>query len=75
MPSHLSKRSSLKRLTHVIAFLALTSAFSSAQNADVAKLPPVLDVHVHAMDADFPGIAPMCPNTSKFTASDPKGKE
>ncbi len=75
MPFHLSKRSLLKRLTHVIAFLALISAVSSAQNADVAKLPPVLDVHVHAMDADFPGIAPMCPNTSKFTASDPKGKE
>jgi hypothetical protein len=27
------------------------------------------------MDADFPGVAPMCPNTSKFTASDPKTKE
>src|SRR6201982_3523302 len=75
MPCHFSKRSSVKRRTQVIAFLALTSAVSSAQNADVAKLPPVRDVHVHAMDADFPGIAPMCPNTSKFTASDPKGKE
>jgi hypothetical protein len=66
---------SLQRLTHFVALLALVSPICSAQNADVAKLPPVLDVHVHAMDADFPGIAPMCPNTSKFTASDPKGKE
>ncbi len=27
------------------------------------------------MDGTFPGVAPMCPNTSKFTASDPKEKE
>jgi len=27
------------------------------------------------MDGTFPGVAPMCPNTSNFTASDPKGKE
>src|SRR5258708_24403659 len=47
---------------------------SAAQNAD-AKAPPVHDVHVHAMDANFPGLAPMCLNTSKFTASDPKEKE
>ena len=39
-----------------------------------ADLPPVLDVHVHAMD-DIPGAVPMCPNTSKFTASDPSTKE
>src|SRR5579872_3511116 len=45
-----------------------------AQNTD-PKPQPVIDVHVHAMDADFPGISPMCPNTSKFIASDPKGKE
>ena len=34
----------------------------------------MLDVHVHAMD-DIPGAMPMCPNTSKFTASDPSTKE
>ena len=34
----------------------------------------MLDVHVHAMD-DIPGAVPMCPNTSKFTASDPSTKE
>ncbi len=64
-----------RHLSMVVAVLVIGSQFNLAQNADVAKLPPVLDVHVHAMDADFPGIQPMCPNTSKFTASDPKGKE
>ena len=44
-----------------------------AQNTP-ADVPPVLDVHVHAMD-DIPGAVPMCPNTAKFTASDPKTKE
>lgn len=64
-----------RHLTLVVAVIFVSSLIGSAQNADVAKLPPVLDVHVHAMDADFPGISPMCPNTSKFTASDPKQKE
>jgi predicted TIM-barrel fold metal-dependent hydrolase len=57
-----------------IALLAAASALSFAQNTG-AQIPPVIDVHVHAMDAAFPGLAPMCPNTSKFTASDPKTKE
>jgi uncharacterized protein len=55
-------------------FLSSCSTVCLAQNTE-AKAPPVLDVHVHALDGDFPGAAPMCPNTSKFTASDPKGKE
>jgi predicted TIM-barrel fold metal-dependent hydrolase len=50
------------------------SAVSFAQNTE-GKAPPVIDVHVHAMDGNFPGVAQMCPNTSKFTASDPKDKE
>ena len=54
------------------ALLTATAAF--AQNTDTKPLP-VIDVHVHAMDGNFPGLGPMCPNTSKFTASDPKGKE
>lgn len=45
--------------------------FSQNTPTDV---PPVLDVHVHAMD-DIPGAVPMCPNTAKFTASDPSTKE
>jgi len=63
------------RLPEFLCCAVLLTSVSFAQNADAAQLPPVLDVHVHAMDANFPGIAPMCPNTSKFTASDPKGKE
>ncbi len=65
---------------HLWRFFSCAVLFSScsvvsvAQNTD-GKAPPVLDVHVHAMDGNFPGVAPMCPNTSKFTASDPKEKE
>ena len=47
---------------------------SYSQNAG-SDVPPVLDVHVHAMDESFPGGGPMCPNTSKFMASDPDTKE
>ena len=62
------------RLCGCAALLSCCSAVSFAQNTE-SKAPPVIDVHVHAIDANFPGIAPMCPNTSQFTASDPKGKE
>lgn len=65
-------------LTKNLLFCAALVSFSCwicrAQNVE-SNLPRVLDVHVHAMDADFPGVAPMCPNTSKFIASDPKTKE
>ena len=64
-----------RHLTPVLAVFLVNTVISPGQNADVAKLPPVLDVHVHAMDLNFPGLPPMCPNTSKFTASDPKTKE
>jgi predicted TIM-barrel fold metal-dependent hydrolase len=57
-----------------VALLSFCSTVCLAQNTE-AKAPPVIDVHVHAMDANFPGLPPMCPNTSKFTASDPKEKE
>ena len=62
-------------LTLILTVFLVNTVISPGQNADVAKLPPVLDVHVHAMDLNFPGLPPMCPNTSKFTASDPKTKE
>lgn len=62
------------RVLRCALILSFFAALSLAQNAP-AKAPPVIDVHVHAMDGTFPGIAPMCPNTSMFTASDPKGKE
>jgi uncharacterized protein len=55
--------------------LASTAPLCPAQNT-TATLPPVLDVHVHAMDESFPGMdVPMCPNTPKFLASDPATKE
>jgi predicted TIM-barrel fold metal-dependent hydrolase len=46
---------------------------SFAQNTTTSA-PPVIDVHVHAMDG-APGASPMCPNTAAFTASDARGKE
>jgi predicted TIM-barrel fold metal-dependent hydrolase len=62
------------RLVDCAVVLAFSSTLSLAQNTE-SKALPVLDVHVHAVDFSFPGLAPMCPNTSKFTASDPKTKE
>ncbi len=53
------------------AFCAVDSFAQNAKNS----IPPVIDVHVHAMDGAFSGVPPMCPNTSQFTASDPSGKE
>jgi predicted TIM-barrel fold metal-dependent hydrolase len=55
--------------------LFLTCAgLTQAQNTP-AEVPPVIDVHVHAINIDGPGLGPMCPNASKFTASDPATKE
>jgi predicted TIM-barrel fold metal-dependent hydrolase len=48
--------------------------WARAQNTS-SERPPVLDVHHHAMDESFPGMGPMCPNTSAFTASDPIAQE
>ena len=56
-----------------IAVLMISSAVSFSQNTPT-DVPPVIDVHVHAM-SDSGGAAPMCPNTAKFTASDPRTKE
>ena len=64
----------IPRLLGGAALFLSVATLAAAQNAP-SKAPPVIDVHVHAIEADFPGIAPMCPNTSKFTASDPKDKE
>lgn len=62
-------------LKHTLLCAALlTASVTFAQNTDPKPLP-VIDVHVHAMDGNFPGLGPMCPNTAKFIASDPKGKE
>jgi predicted TIM-barrel fold metal-dependent hydrolase len=45
-----------------------------AQNTS-SDIPPVIDIHVHAMDESFPGLGPMCPNPSGFAASDPSTQE
>ena len=47
---------------------------SVAQNTSM-DVPPVIDIHHHAMDESFPGMGPMCPNTPGFTASDPSTQE
>ena len=56
------------------AMLLAGVALANAQNT-TKDVPPVLDVHVHAMEDSPPNSAPMCPNTAKFTASDPISQE
>jgi predicted TIM-barrel fold metal-dependent hydrolase len=67
------QQSTLFAVVCVAAFITRTGR-PAAQNT-TATLPPVIDVHVHALDDSFPGSGPMCPNTSAFTASDPAAKE
>ncbi len=57
-----------------VGVVTFSSAFCLAQNP-APTLPPVLDVHVHAMDESFPSPGGICPNTAKFLASDPDTKE
>jgi uncharacterized protein len=57
-----------------IALSVAAPAAAHAQNTST-DVPPVIDVHQHAMDDSFPGLGPMCPNTPAFTASDPATKE
>jgi len=64
----------LKRAGVWVAVAAAGAGVAGAQNTG-KEVPPVIDVHVHAMDGSFPGVGPMCPNTAKFTASDPATKE
>lgn len=52
----------------------LLAPCSFGQNTS-SSVPPVIDVHVHAMDDSFPGMGPACPNEAKFLASDPASKE
>jgi uncharacterized protein len=56
------------------ALVTLLHTAAVAQNT-TDKVPPVIDVHVHAMDESIPGLGPTCPNTPKFLASDPDTKE
>jgi predicted TIM-barrel fold metal-dependent hydrolase len=56
------------------ALVGTVPASVRGQNT-TATVPPVIDVHAHAMDDSGSWAAPMCPNTSTFTASDPRGPE
>ena len=66
----------LLRLFILAAAVVFAPLESQAQNT-TETLPPVIDVHFHAMlDSSLFGAAtPMCPNTARFTASDPATKE
>jgi uncharacterized protein len=67
----------MKRSALVVCGVTACLMFSipgSGQNTP-DNVPPVIDVHVHAMDESFPGGGPMCPNEAKFLASDPATKE
>jgi hypothetical protein len=64
----------LRRAGVWVTALVIAAGGAGAQNTGT-QVPPVIDVHVHAMDGSFPGVGPMCPNTAKFTASDPATKE
>src|SRR5438270_2820047 len=56
----------------VVLLVARVQCFAQNTSSDI---PPVIDVHVHAIDEVGPLAVPMCPNTAKFTASDPGTKE
>ncbi len=58
----------------MVSTLFLAAASFACAQTDASKIPPVIDIHVHAMDG-IPGIGPMCPFPPQFLASDPKSKE
>jgi predicted TIM-barrel fold metal-dependent hydrolase len=70
-----SHRQSPAWLSAVGVAVVLASAGPSLAQNTSTDVPPVIDVHHHAMDESFPGLGPMCPNTSAFTASDPRTQE
>lgn len=51
-----------------VALVSASGIWAQNTSADAA---PVIDVHMHAMD-DAPWATPVCPNQSRFEASDPK---
>lgn len=54
-----------------VAMMALAyGSVAQAQNT-TADVAPIIDVHMHAM-ADAPWATPVCPNQTRFEASDPK---
>jgi uncharacterized protein len=69
----------IPELRHAAAACAAASMLAIAPAADAQNttgtVPPVIDVHFHAMEDSPPAAQPMCPNTSRFIASDPKTPE
>jgi len=62
----------IKKFVFLVFLLSAGAEIVCAQNTG-KDLPPIIDVHHHAMDNDNGfSMGPTCPNTSKFTASDPK---
>ncbi|HEX8810554.1 MAG TPA: amidohydrolase family protein [Terracidiphilus sp.] len=58
-----------------LASIFVFTGAARAQNTS-STVPPVIDVHVHAMDESWGDAStPTCPNQSKFLASDPATKE
>ena len=65
-------RASNRSVFLIVCTFLLSAGAIGAQNTS-KDLQPIIDVHHHAMDNDNGfSVGPMCPNTSKFTASDPK---
>ncbi len=62
----------MRNIIALVLFLAAT--FACAQAGQSTTPPPVIDIHVHAMDG-VPGVPPLCPWPPQFLASDPKSKE
>jgi predicted TIM-barrel fold metal-dependent hydrolase len=71
----MSRRRSSALLSALVASALLTWPVPSLAQNTGTDLPPVIDIHHHAMDESFPGMGPMCPNTPAFAASDPAGPE
>ena len=63
----------LNSRARLLCFVVMSFS-ASGLLGQTAKLPPIIDVHVHAMDG-FPGVPPMCPFPPAFLASDPRTKE
>ena len=56
-----------------VVLVATTNVPCPSQNTGTA-VPPIIDIHFHAMLESRPGGL-ICPNESKFLASDPNSKE
>jgi predicted TIM-barrel fold metal-dependent hydrolase len=58
------------KLAAIAALLAAASPLPALAQNTPAEVPPVIDVHFHALLESPPGMPPACPNQSQFLASD-----